>query len=88
MVVTLGLQFNVVEKPTVILYTTYTNRHAGTSNKVIVYIKQDSNNIILFHRPQRQNLYMAFNGFPDGSNLGLTAYCRGEAHRYTVHLLH
>ena len=22
------------------------------------------------------------NGFPDGSNLGSTVYCRGEAHRY------
>ena len=31
MVVTLGQQYNVGEKPTVILYTyTYINRHAGT----------------------------------------------------------
>ena len=28
------------------------------------------------------------NGFPDGSNLGSTVQCRGEAHRYTVHLLY
>ena len=26
------------------------------------------------------------NGFPDGNNIGSTVYCRGEAHRYTVHL--
>ena len=32
MVVTLGQQYNVEEKPTVILYT-YINRHAGTPNK-------------------------------------------------------
>ena len=32
MVVTLGQQYNVVEKPTGILYT-YINRHAGTPNK-------------------------------------------------------
>ena len=30
MVVTLGQQYNVGEKPTVTLYTYYTNRHAGT----------------------------------------------------------
>ena len=32
MVVTLGQQYNIGEKPTVILYT-YINRHAGTSEK-------------------------------------------------------
>ena len=32
MVITLGQQYNVGEKPTVILYT-YTNRHAGTPTK-------------------------------------------------------
>ena len=26
------------------------------------------------------------NGFPDGNNIGSTVKCRGEAHRYTVHL--
>ena len=26
------------------------------------------------------------NGFPDGNNIGSTVLCRGEAHRYTVHL--
>ena len=32
MVVTLGQQYNIGEKPTVILYT-YINRHAGTPEK-------------------------------------------------------
>ena len=32
MVVTFGQQYNVGEKPTVILYT-YINRHAGTPDK-------------------------------------------------------
>ena len=32
MVVTLGQQYNIGEKPTVILYT-YINRHAGTQKK-------------------------------------------------------
>ena len=27
-----------------------------------------------------------FNWFPDGGNLGSAVLCRGEAHRYTVHL--
>ena len=26
------------------------------------------------------------NGFPDGSNIGSTVQCRGETHRYAVHL--
>ena len=33
MVVTLGQQYNVAEKPTVILYTYIINRHAGTPEK-------------------------------------------------------
>ena len=36
MIVTLGQQYNVGEKPTVIMYTYYINRHAGTSNKYTV----------------------------------------------------
>ena len=45
MVVTLGQQCNVEEKPTVILYT-YINRHAGTSKRpltnknIVLYIPQ------------------------------------------------
>ena len=34
MVVTLGEQYSVGEKPTVILYTYYMNRHAGTQKKI------------------------------------------------------
>ena len=33
MVITLGQQYNVGEKPTVILYTYIINRHAGTPTK-------------------------------------------------------
>ena len=33
MVVTLGQQFNIGEKPTVVLYTYIINRHAGTPEK-------------------------------------------------------
>ena len=36
MVVTLGQQYNIVEKPTVILYT-YINRHAGTPEKFRIF---------------------------------------------------
>ena len=42
MVVTLGQQYNVEEKPTVILYT-YINRHAGTPDKKQ---KQNRNNVV------------------------------------------
>ena len=33
MVVTLSQQYNIGEKPTLILYTYYINRHAGTPEK-------------------------------------------------------
>ena len=48
MVVTLGQQYNVGEKPTVILYT-YINRHAGTPNitkinkNIVVHTKIETN---------------------------------------------
>ena len=42
MVVTLGQQYNVGEKPTVILYT-YINRHAGPPEK---HQKQNRNNVV------------------------------------------
>ena len=53
MVVTLGQQFDIGEKPTVILYT-YINRHAGTpekqrKNKIKQKNMVHSNNILL-HR--------------------------------------
>ena len=36
MTVTLGQQYNIGEKPTVILYT-YINRHAGTPEKQLLF---------------------------------------------------
>ena len=44
MVVTLGQQYNIGEKPTVILYTYYVNRYAGTPYR---YQKQNRNNVVL-----------------------------------------
>ena len=50
MVITLGRQYNIGEKPTVILYT-YIDRHAGTPEKQRKKnkktIKHGSNNILL-----------------------------------------
>ena len=46
MVVTLGQQYNIGEKPTVILYT-YINRHAGTPEKQRRQ-NSTSSNIIIF----------------------------------------
>ena len=49
MVVTLGHQYNIGEKPTVILYT-YINRHAGTqknSEDKIVHHQTSSNMVII-----------------------------------------
>ena len=46
MVVTLGQQYNVGEKPTVILYTYIINRHAGTPDKKQ---KQNRNNVVVQH---------------------------------------
>ena len=58
--VTLGQQYNIGEKPTVVLYT-YINRHAGTPEKQRktkkYIIKHGSNNILLQHRLWRQSHY-------------------------------
>ena len=43
MVVTLGQQYNIGEKPTVILYT-YINRHAGTAKNKI---KNSTSNMVV-----------------------------------------
>ena len=43
MVITLGQQYNVGDKPTVILYT-YINRHAGTPTKGNTKTNTSSNN--------------------------------------------
>ena len=76
MVVTLGQQHNVVEKPAVILYT-YINRHAGTPEK---QQKQKqcstlSNMVVIIYcyigcKHKATTGYL--NGFPEGSNLGST----------------
>ena len=47
MVVTLGQQYNIGEKPTVILYT-YINRHAGTPEKKRRQ-NSTSSNIIIYN---------------------------------------
>ena len=45
MQITLGQQYNVEEKPTVILYI-YINRHAGTPGK---HLKQTIDNVVHHH---------------------------------------
>ena len=45
MQITLGQQYNVGEKPTVILYTYYINRHAGTQKNSEDKIVQSSSNM-------------------------------------------
>ena len=74
MVVTLGQQYNVGEKPIVILYTTYIiSRHAGTSEK---HQKQNRNMVVIIYcyiigcKDKATIWYL--NGFPDGGNLGST----------------
>ena len=54
MVVTLGQQYNTVEKPTVmlcVLYTYYINSHAGTSdkNKAIFFLVHNKNRFIIIY---------------------------------------
>ena len=79
MQITLGQQYNVGEKPTVILYI-YINRHAGTPEK---HEKQTRDNVVHHHtwydssnihykgyKYKATTLYL--NGFPTGSNLGST----------------
>ena len=38
------------------------------------------------HRLRIKNLFMTVKRVPDGSNIGSTVICRGQTHRYTVHL--
>ena len=79
MVITLGQQYNVGEKPTIILYT-YINRHAGTPEK---HQKQTRDNVVYHHTygssgniHYKGYKYKAttwyLNGFLTGSNLGST----------------
>ena len=39
MIVTLGQQYNVGEKPTAILLYTYINHHAGTKHIIMLLVK-------------------------------------------------
>ena len=48
MVVTMGQQYNVGEKPTVILYT-YINRHAGTPEKQRRQYSTSSNMVVIIY---------------------------------------
>ena len=74
MVVTLGQQYNIGEKPTVILYRyTYINRHAGTpeeqcstSSNMVVAI------IYCYIGCEDKATTWYLNGLPDGRNLGST----------------
>ena len=76
MVVTMGQQHNVGEKPTVMLYT-YINRHAGTLEKQQkqIHSSTSSNMVVIIYcfigcKERVSTWYL--NGFPDGSNLGST----------------
>ena len=48
MVVTLGQQYDIGEKPTVILYAYIINRHAGTPEKELIRQNSTSSNIIIY----------------------------------------
>ena len=76
MVVTLGQQYNIGEKPAGILYT-YINRHAGTPEKQQKqkHCITSSNMVVIIYcyigcEDRATTWYL--NGFPDGSNLGST----------------
>ena len=74
MIITLGQQYNVGEKPTVILYTHIINRHAGTSDKnkteTMQYIIKHGTVVIIYCyiiigcTDKSTTWYL--NGFPDG----------------------
>ena len=78
MVVTLGQQYNVGEKPAVILYT-YIDRHAGTPDKKQKTKQKQcstsSNMVVVIYcfigcKDKASTWYL--NGFPGGNNLGST----------------
>ena len=80
MVVALGQQYNVGEKPIVILYSSI-NRHAGTPykkqkhNRNNVRSSTSSNRVVIiycFIGCKDSTSTWHLNGFPDGSNLGST----------------
>ena len=77
MQITLGQQYNVGEKPIVILYI-YVNRHAGTPEKQQKQkqCSSTSSNMVVLVYCYIGYKYKAItwhlNGFPNGSNLGST----------------
>ena len=77
MEITLGQQYNVGEKPTVIMYT-YINRHAGTLDTVNTKQRQCSTPshmvvIIYYYTGYKYKATTCYlTGFPNGSNLGST----------------
>ena len=75
MVVTLGQQYNVGEKPIVILYTYIINRYAEPPNQTKPKQCSASSYIVIIYcyigyKDKATAWYL--NGFPDGSNLGST----------------
>ena len=78
MVVTLGQQYDVGEKPTVILYT-YINRHAGKPEKTVKTKQRQCStpsHMVVIKYYYIGYKYKAITwyliGFPNGSNLGST----------------
>ena len=83
MVVTLGRQqYNVGEKPTVILQ----GHQKNSENKNNVHLLSSNMVVIIYCyiccEDKATTWYL--NGFPEGSNLGSKVYW-GKTHRYTVH---
>ena len=80
MEITLGQQYNVGEKPTLILYT-YINRHARTPEKTVKtnqrQCRTPSHMLVIIYsyigyKYKATTWYLT--GFPNGSNLGSTVY--------------
>ena len=76
MEITLGQQYNVGEKPTVILYTNI-NRHAGTPVKTKQRQCSTPSHMVVIIYYYIEYKYKAtitwyLTGFPNGSNLGST----------------
>ena len=84
MQITLGPQYNVGEKPTVILYI-YINRHVGTQEKHYLIVANQrqcstpshmvvlNNNILVHYKSCKYKATTWYlTGFPTGSNLGST----------------
>ena len=77
MKITLGQQYNVGEKPTVILYT-YINRHAGTPEKTVKTKQRQCSTpshmvVIIYYYmgyKYKATTWSYLTGFPNGSKLG------------------